>query len=342
VYSLKSKVVLVTGAGGSIGSELCARLCALEVSSLIAVDISEYNLFLLEKKLLSLGVTVPIKYVLCDVRHRYLIESLIKEERPSVVYHAAALKHVPMLEYSHNTLEAFRTNILGTNYLLNASLRFKVDKFVFVSTDKAVEPSSMMGASKAFAESLCKALVRSFNCETKVVVARFGNVLGSSGSVTPIWDEQLSKGLPLTVTHEKMLRWFMTIEEAVELLVDSSVFDHVEPYNVFMFDMGDSRSILDMAKEKIASSSRPDTQIEIIGVRPGEKLVEVLKWSHELEHSTPNKKIIRLVSSSDFDCRRFLDALYDIERGCAFRQLDYVKNTIVDCVSYTGDLGVLW
>lgn len=339
--TMHKNAILVTGAGGSIGSELCARLCQQDFDELIAVDISEYNLYLLEKNLSRFGTKV--KYVLCDVRHRHLVNCLMAEEKPDIVYHAAALKHVPMLEYPHNTLEAFRTNILGTKYVLDAAIEHGAKQFLFVSTDKAVEPISMMGASKAFAEGYCRevsshGLARILGLH--VAIVRFGNVEGSSGSVLPLWDGQIARGEPVTVTHAGMTRWFMSIAEAVELVVAASDLS-VDPHSTFMFDMGEPYSILELAKGRIAKSSRPETQIEFIGMRPGEKLQEKLYCEHEIPNPTPHPKIQRLTSSYWDVVQGFESRISMVEHGCETRNSELVKRVVANAVSYRGDERIL-
>lgn len=254
--------VLVTGAGGSIGTELCRELLK-EGVNLIALDISEYNLWHLQSEVGSTN----IEFWIGDVRDPKILESAMQDGQVTQVYHAAALKHVPILEFPNNALEAIRTNVIGTSNVLRAAYAHGA-KFCLVSTDKAVKPISVMGATKTFAEMLTQCGVYGKN----TTVVRFGNVVGSSGSVIPIWTEQLVKNDPITLTHPDMKRYMMTITEAVHLVVEASKLSAGR----FILDMGEAHSMYTVADDLRVRMGKPSHPIKITGIRAGEKLEEEL------------------------------------------------------------------
>ena len=276
---IAGKCVAVTGAGGSIGSELSRQIASLGPRRLVLVDSSEFNLYAIDRDLASTGITRSLS--LTDVRDGDGIMALFDAEKPDIVYHAAALKHVPLLEA--NPVHAVRTNVLGTRNVADAAVAAGAMKFVMVSTDKATSPVSIMGATKRIAESYCQALDMESrqNGGTRVMTVRFGNVLGSRGSVVPLFQQQIASGGPITITDEAATRYFMTIREASQLVVQASVMEKigVEPGSIVVLDMGEPVRIVDLARNLIRLSGlEPDRDIklEIVGLRPGERLTEDL------------------------------------------------------------------
>ncbi|MFC1815642.1 polysaccharide biosynthesis protein [Thermodesulfobacteriota bacterium] len=287
---LKNKCVLVTGAGGSIGSELCRQICKFKPSHLILFDSSESNLYSIQMELEHIIKYIKYHAVLGRVQDKKLVNIILKKFRPNVIFHAAAYKHVPLIE--QNPWEAVFSNILGTFVLSEAAIAHKVDRFVLVSTDKAVRPTNVMGASKRIAEKIIRA---HSNGSTKFVAVRFGNVIGSSGSVIPLFRQQIEKGGPVTVTHPDITRFFMTIEEASQLILQA--FTMGQGGEIFILEMGIPIKILDMAKDLIRLSGKePDKDVEIIftGIRPGEKLYEELITEGEGIVPTDHNKILVL------------------------------------------------
>jgi FlaA1/EpsC-like NDP-sugar epimerase len=283
--------VLVTGAGGTIGSELARQIAAMGPEALVLFDSSEYQLYEIDMALSESHPELNRKPVLGSVRDRGRIEDVMAREKPELVFHAAALKHVPMVERNPN--EGVLTNVIGTRNVADACRAAGVRVMVQISTDKAVYPANVMGATKRLAESYCQALDMADQPEggTRFVVVRFGNVLGSTGSVVPLFQRQLAAGGPLTVTHPDMTRYFMTVREAVELVLQASalgVADEESEGRIFVLDMGEPVRILDLAHQIIRLAGlRPgkDIDVEIVGPRPGEKIHEVLL--HDAEKSIP-------------------------------------------------------
>ncbi|MEM7023779.1 MAG: nucleoside-diphosphate sugar epimerase/dehydratase [Pseudomonadota bacterium] len=274
--------VLVTGAGGTIGSELTRQIAALEPAELSMLDLSEFNLYSIEMELQERHPDLPSRALLCNIRDRDRVMQLFAAHQPELVFHAAALKHVPMVEL--NPGEGVLTNVLGTRNVADAASEYSALAMVQVSTDKAVNPTNVMGASKRLAESYCQALDLAAEGEasTRFITVRFGNVLGSSGSVVPLFQRQLAKGGPLTVTHPDINRYFMTVREAVELVLQASAHgtQHQEERGqIFVLDMGEPIKIVEVARQMIRLAGlRPeeDIRIEFTGLRPGEKLYEEL------------------------------------------------------------------
>ena len=281
---VQGRRVLITGAGGSIGSELARQIAAFAPAQLTLFDSSEFNLYSIDLELGERLPGLPRAAVIGDVRDAARVERLFAEAKPDLVFHAAALKHVPMVEY--NPLEGLNTNVLGTRNVADACRRAGVAAMVLVSTDKAVNPPNVMGASKRLAESYCQALDllrQAGESNTRFVTVRFGNVLGSTGSVVPLFQRQLAGGGPLTVTHPEMTRYFMTIREAVELVLQASVLGTATPPEeagrIYVLDMGDPVKIVDLARQMIRLAGlKPDKDVEIrfTGLRPGEKMHEEL------------------------------------------------------------------
>lgn len=286
---LEGKRVLVTGAGGSIGSELCEQLARFNPANLMAVDLSELNTYELEHRLKQNFPALNFHGLVSDVRDLDAMDNLFEKLRPEVVLHAAAYKHVPLMEF--NPYECIRTNVLGTKTIAELSVKYKAERFVLVSTDKAVNPTNVMGATKRIAEMLIQNL-NVPNNETKLISVRFGNVLGSSGSVIPLFRKQISEGGPITVTHEEITRYFMSIPEATKLVLQAGSIG--EGGELFVLDMGEPIKIIDLAKEMISLAGLHegiDLDIVITGLRPGEKLYEEPLLSAEKSLPTPHPKV---------------------------------------------------
>jgi len=284
---IQGKRVLVTGAGGSIGSELVRQVAGFEPAHITLFDNSEFNLYEIDRQLSDLFPDLPRTANIGNVREAELVERIFSTAKPEIVFHAAALKHVPMLESQPS--QAILTNVMGTQNIANAAVRHQVDTMVMISTDKAAHPVNVMGASKRIAESYCQSLdiETRRNSGTQFVTVRFGNVLGSAGSVVPLFQKQLQQGGPVTVTHEDMTRYFMTIREAVELVLQAATLKD-EAVNqggaIVVLDMGEPVKIIDMATEMIKLAGFTpghDMQIEITGLRPGERLYEDLFHEEE-------------------------------------------------------------
>ena len=307
---LYDQTVLITGCGGSIGSELCRQLIRFQPRSMILVDASETNLFHIQMELEKELNYRECNAVLCNVHDRQHMNFIFQKFRPQVVFHAAAYKHVPMLEA--NPREAVFNNILGAQVTMELSLEFGVDRFVLVSTDKAVRPANIMGTSKRVTELIMQTLQGN---GTKFMAVRFGNVVGSSGSVVPIFRKQIEAGGPVTVTHPEMTRYFMTIPEAAQLIIQAGAIG--EGGEIFILEMGTPVRIADMAKDLIRLSGKePDKDIRIIftGPRPGEKLNEELITADENVIKTNHKKIMVLKSngiSEPEEGRKFKERLYE-------------------------------
>ncbi len=296
---IESHAVLVTGAGGSIGSELCRQVLKYRPSQLICVDTSEYALYQIEQEFSQLGLEdkTQIRYVTANVRNEKRIKALLTAYQPSVVYHAAAYKHVPLME-NVNVAEALSNNVLGTYTVAKACKEAEVSKFVLVSTDKAVNPTNVMGASKRLAEMVCQGLQD--KSSTQFVTVRFGNVLGSSGSVIPKFREQIANGGPVTITHPEITRYFMSIPEAAQLVMQAGMMG--TGGEIFVLDMGESVKIVSLAKDMIRLSGLAEDEIEIVytGLRPGEKLYEELLADDEHTLPTPHDKLrIAVARSAD-------------------------------------------
>lgn len=294
---VKDKTILVTGAGGSIGSELCRQLVRFAPSRLILLDASEANLYEIQTELMYRFEFKNICPVLGNVQYRPVIEGVVDKYRPDIVIHAAAYKHVPMIEI--HPWEAVFNNIIGSRNVMNAAVKFKVDRFIMVSTDKAVRPTNVMGASKR----VCELIMQSLNGEngTKMMCVRFGNVIGSSGSVIPLFKKQIEYGGPITLTHPEVTRYFMTIPEACQLILQAGALG--EGGEVFILEMGEPVKIKDIAEELIRLSGKElkkDIDIVFIGLRPGEKLYEELITEGEGIVRTEHKKIFVLKTNNNW------------------------------------------
>jgi len=294
---IQGSVVLVTGAGGTIGGELCRQIAGHGARKLLLVERSEFLLFQVEQELKQLGYNTEIVPLVADVLDEERMRKIFAEFSPTILFHAAAHKHVPMME--NQPAEALRNNAIGTMRLAELAVAHQVDRFVFISTDKAINPTNVMGASKRMAELCLQAYQRHNGTKTKFMAVRFGNVLGSSGSVIPTFKRQIAAGGPVTVTHPEVTRYFMTVNEAVGLVLQSATLG--EGGEIFVLDMGQPMKIVDLARQLIELSGlQPDVDIEIqfTGLRPGEKLYEELNHQTENHVATEHPRIMRFVSEA--------------------------------------------
>jgi FlaA1/EpsC-like NDP-sugar epimerase len=287
--NLSGKVILITGAAGSIGSGLVKQISKFKPELLILFDQAESGLYDLQWDIKDETPDVRFEIVIGDVTHKKRVENLIRSFTPEVVFHAAAYKHVPLMEL--NPSEAVKTNVLGSKILIDTCHDFKVKKFVFISTDKAVNPTNVMGATKRVAEIYAQE--KNLNSETQFITTRFGNVLGSNGSVIPLFQRQIENGGPITITDKRITRFFMSIPEACQLVLEASVMGNGG--EIYVFDMGDSVKIIDLAKKMISLSGMTidkDIKIKVTGLRPGEKLYEELLANEENTLPTHHEKIL--------------------------------------------------
>lgn len=328
---LKDQVVLVTGGGGSIGSELCRQIVKSNPKQLIIVDIYENNAYDIQQELLRNYHNLNLVVLIASVRDKNKIDDIFKMYRPNIVIHAAAHKHVPLMETSPN--EAVKNNVFGTLNVAKASDKYGVKRFILISTDKAVNPTNVMGATKRICEMIIQTIDKHSN--TEYVAVRFGNVLGSNGSVIPLFKKQIEKGGPVTVTDDRIIRYFMTIPEAVSLVLQAG--SYAKGGEIFVLDMGEPVRIYDLAVNLIRLSGytpNVDIKIEITGLRPGEKLFEEMLMDEEGLTSTPNK-LIHVGKRLDIDEDSFfsqLDELYE----AAYKETDEMKKLIAQIVlTYT-------
>ena len=324
---IKGKTVLVTGGGGSIGSEICTQLAEHEVGHLIIFDIYENNAYDIQQKLRWNHPELNLTVLIGSVRNTHRINSVMKKYKPDVVFHAAAHKHVPLMEDSPN--EAIKNNVFGTYKTASAAGRNHVKKFVLISTDKAVNPTNIMGASKR----MCEMIVQTLNhfYETDFVAVRFGNVLGSNGSVIPLFKKQIAAGGLVTVTHPDIIRYFMTIPEAVSLVLQAGAY--AKGGEIFVLDMGEPVKIADLAKNLIRLSGYKlgeDIEIEYTGLRPGEKLYEELLMDEEGLQDTENK-MIHIGKPIDMDEEKFMHQLIKL-RDAANDDSDAIRAMVKEIV----------
>ena len=306
---LRGKIVMVTGGGGSIGSELCRQIASFSPAKLIIVDIYENNAYFIQQELKNRYPKIKLEVLIASVRNTNRMDQIFDKYRPEFVYHAAAHKHVPLMEDSPN--EAIKNNVGGTLKLAKAADKYGVKRFIFISTDKAVNPTNIMGASKR----ICEMIIQSFNrrSQTEFVAVRFGNVLGSNGSVIPLFKQQIMNGGPVTVTHPDIIRYFMTIPEAVSLVLQAGVYAHGG--EIFVLDMGEPVKIADLAKNLIKLSGfipDKDIRIEYTGLRPGEKLYEELLMKEEGLKETNNNRIF-VGEPIIFDDDEFVEAVENLD-----------------------------
>lgn len=310
--SIEGKVIMVTGGGGSIGSELCRQIASSHPKQLIIFDIYENNAYAIQQELKrKYGDSLDLVVLIGSVRNTSRVTSIIKTYHPYAIYHAAAHKHVPLMEDS--PCEAVKNNVMGTYKLANAAARNGVKRFLLISTDKAVNPTSLMGATKRICEMIIQMMDRKFS-DTCFMAVRFGNVLGSNGSVIPLFKKQIKAGGPVTVTDPDIIRYFMTIPEAVSLVLEASYY--AKGGEIFVLDMGKPVRIDDMARNLIRLSGfKPDEDIKIVytGLRPGEKLFEELLMDEEGMKDTPNK-LIHIGHPIEMDDNKFLDQIRMLDR----------------------------
>lgn len=333
--SLKDKKIIVTGGGGSIGSELCRQIAKCRPKELIIFDIYENNAYEIEQELKRVYPHLNLKTIIGSVRDYDRLENVFKKYKPEYVFHAAAHKHVPLMENSPN--EAIKNNCLGTLNTVKIADKYKVKKFVLISTDKAVRPTNIMGATKR----ICEMIIQAYDKKSKTdyVAVRFGNVLGSNGSVIPLFLKQIENGGPVTVTHKNITRYFMTIPEAVSLILQA--FCYAEGGEIFVLDMGEPVKIYDLAKKLIRYKGyepNVDISIKITGLRPGEKLYEELLMEEEGLKATPNK-LIHIGKPIEMDDAKFFKKL-DKLITASYKNNNDIKEkvtTIVD--TYTIDKG---
>jgi len=324
---LGDKTVLVTGGGGSIGSELCRQIAAYKPRRLIILDIYENNAYDIQQELKRKYPDLNLKVLIGSVRNTKRMESIMERYRPDIVYHAAAHKHVPLMEDSPN--EAIKNNVFGTYKTARAADKYGVKKFVLISTDKAVNPTNIMGASKR----LCEMIVQTFSkySKTEFVAVRFGNVLGSNGSVIPLFKKQIEEGGPVTVTHPDIIRYFMTIPEAVSLVLQAGAY--AKGGEIFILDMGEPVKIADLAKNLIRLSGYTlgvDMEIKYTGLRPGEKLYEEILVNEEGLQKTANE-LIYIGKPVEFDETHFLSELGKLEQAASDETFD-VKEIVAGIV----------
>ncbi|MBE5961967.1 MAG: polysaccharide biosynthesis protein, partial [Lachnospiraceae bacterium] len=306
---VRDKVILITGGGGSIGSELCRQIARHQPKQLIIVDIYENNAYDIQQELIHDYPELDLVVLIASVRNTNRINAIFEMYHPQIVYHAAAHKHVPLMEASPN--EAIKNNVFGTLKTVKAADKYGAERFVLISTDKAVNPTNIMGASKR----ICEMIIQTYNnhSKTEFVAVRFGNVLGSNGSVIPLFKRQIAAGGPVTITHPDIIRYFMTIPEAVSLVLQAGAF--AKGGEIFVLDMGEPVKILDLAKNLIRLSGYvpgEDIAIEFTGLRPGEKLFEELLMDEEGMQETKNK-LIHIGKPIEFDENEFLQKLSRLE-----------------------------
>ena len=305
---LAGRTVLVTGAGGSIGAKLSERLIDLKPFRVVLVDVSEYNLYQLENTLRTRGFEGELEFRIADVRDGAIMQTMFSSFHPNVVFHAAAYKHVPLME--RHPVEAFTNNTLSTLSLIRLCESFDAEQFIFVSTDKAVEPTSVLGATKRLSEWYVRAVNGAMRCKT----VRFGNVIGSHGSVVPFFAEQIRRGGPLTLTHPDMRRFFMTADEACSLILQTVLLDEAP---AFTMRMGEPVRILDVAHHMIARLAATRIDIEYEGIRPGEKLEEALWASDEKPVRTAHSGIVGLRSPAPFSRSELDNWFGHLEQLCS-------------------------
>jgi FlaA1/EpsC-like NDP-sugar epimerase len=315
-----NKVVMVTGGGGSIGSELCRQIASYNPKQLIIVDIYENNAYDIQLELRNNYPDLNLETMIASVRNSVKIEKLFETYHPDIVYHAAAHKHVPLMEDSPN--EAIKNNVFGTLNVVKAADKYHTKRFILISTDKAVNPTNIMGATKR----MCEMIVQSYNkiSQTEYVAVRFGNVLGSNGSVIPLFQKQIKNGGPVTVTHPDIIRYFMTIPEAVSLVLQAGAY--AKGGEIFILDMGEPVKIADMAKNLIKLSGfEPDVDIKIeyTGLRPGEKLYEEMLMKEEGMQDTPNH-LIHIGKPIDLDEEKFFESLVLLKEE-AYKESDDIR-----------------
>lgn len=333
---LSDKVVAVTGAGGSIGSELCRQIVKFQPRKLIMIDINENYLYMLEQEFKrniahgKMSENIEVKSLIASIRDKKAIDEIFERYQPEVVYHAAAHKHVPLMET--RPMEAIKNNVFGTNNVIHSCIEHKVKRFIMISTDKAVNPTNVMGATKRLTEMLLQA--NGHNGVTKMAAVRFGNVLGSNGSVIPIFKEQIAEGGPVTLTSKAIIRYFMTIPEAAQLVLQAGFY--ADQGDIFVLDMGEPVKILDLAEKMIRLAGLTpyeDIEIKEIGLRPGEKMFEELRLDGEDTTRTKNDLIYKNaamnITVEEMDKR--LDKLHSVLEREPLSHTE-IRETILDLI----------
>ena len=313
---IENKVCMVTGGGGSIGSELVRQIAKYNPAQVIIVDIYENNAYDIQQELvMEYGKSLNLITIIASVRDYFRMNQIFKKYKPQVVFHAAAHKHVPLME--NNPMEAIKNNVVGTFNMATLSLMNNVNKFVMISTDKAVNPTNVMGASKRCCEMIVQFFAQQKDCKTEFVTTRFGNVLGSNGSVIPLFKRQIEQGKPVTVTHPDIIRYFMTIPEAVNLVLEAASFAHGG--EIFVLDMGQPVKIVTLAENLIRMYGKvpyKDVEIKFTGLRPGEKLLEELLMGEEGLQKTKNK-LIYIGKQIPIDLDSFVNQLWDLKNAAS-------------------------
>ncbi len=332
---IANKVVMVTGGGGSIGRELCRQIAGFRPKQLIVYERSEFNLYKIMNELSPARRDYDLIGILGDVTDKGKVEHTLSEHRPEIIFHSAAYKHVPILE--RECREAVRNNVLGTICMAKAAEKFSVEKFILISTDKAVNPVNILGATKRVAEMFCEC--RNGNGRTRFITVRFGNVLGSDGSVVPLFHKQIREGGPVTVTDPEITRFFMTIHESCQLILQSAAMG--SGGEIFVLDMGQPVRIHYLAEQMISLSST-DTEkpieIRITGLRPGEKLHEELFYENEQKVGTSHNKIL-LAKHPRIDSQQFMNQLRQLEQACESFEEEKIRSVLNNLVPYdNGDV----
>lgn len=324
---VNDRVVLVTGGGGSIGSELCRQIAKHGPKQLILVDMYENNAYDIQQELTRKHPNLNLTVLIASVRNSKKMDKLFQKYHPDIIYHAAAHKHVPLMEDSPN--EAVKNNVFGTFHVAKAADKYGAEKFILISTDKAVNPTNIMGATKRICEMIVQAFGR--KSKTEFVAVRFGNVLGSNGSVIPLFKKQIEEGGPVTVTHPDIIRYFMTIPEAVSLVLQAGAY--AKGGEIFVLDMGEPVKILDLATNLIKFSGytpNVDIKIEFTGLRPGEKLYEELLMDEEGLKTTPNK-LIKIGKPIVIDEKKLMNSLKTLYEA-AYAETDHMRELVHDLV----------
>ena len=325
---IKNKIIMVTGGGGSIGSELCRQIVKYEPKQLVLIDIYENNAYDIQQEIKRHFPEIDLKVLIASVRDEHKMDKIFEQYKPEIVFHAAAHKHVPLMEDS--PCEAIKNNVFGTQNVVNLSDKYNVKKFVLISTDKAVNPTNIMGATKR----CCEMIVQTKNktSKTEFVAVRFGNVLGSNGSVVPLFKKQIEEGGPVTVTHEDVTRFFMTIPEAVSLVLQASAM--AKGGEIFVLDMGEPVKIIDLARNLIKLSGfepNVDIKIEVTGLRPGEKLYEEVLMDEEGLQKTSNNQIRigRPIEIDKAEFKKELNILKRVADNDQDEKVDLIMKSIV-------------
>ena len=325
---IKDKIIMVTGGGGSIGSELCRQIVKYEPKQLVLIDIYENNAYDIQQEIKRHFPEINLKVLIASVRDEHKMDKIFEQYKPEIVFHAAAHKHVPLMEDS--PCEAIKNNVFGTQNVVNLSDKYNVKKFVLISTDKAVNPTNIMGATKR----CCEMIVQTKNktSKTEFVAVRFGNVLGSNGSVVPLFKKQIAEGGPVTVTHEEVTRFFMTIPEAVSLVLQASAM--AKGGEIFVLDMGEPVKIIDLARNLIKLSGfepNVDIKIEVTGLRPGEKLYEEVLMDEEGLQKTSNNQIRigRPIKIDEAEFKKELNILKRVADNDQDEKVDLIMKSIV-------------